>query len=170
MGCDITSYAETRGPDGTWSAVGDVFPLDEYDREVEGKDHGPHPFDWRSYSLFAWLAGVRNYSAITPLAEPRGLPGDLSPEVRKEADDDIEFGSFGWSWFTLAELLAVDYGAEVNDRRVTRNGDGGCTDESGEGERMPLREFLGADYFARLGDLTRLGNPEDVRVVFWFDN
>ena len=31
----------------------------------------------RNYNLFAMLAGVRNYSNITPIAEPRGIPHDV---------------------------------------------------------------------------------------------
>ena len=54
MGCDIHSYAERKTSKG-----------------YEIID-GLHPLDWRSYGLFGFLAGVRNYSAVTPIVPRRG--------------------------------------------------------------------------------------------------
>ena len=78
MGMDIHSYIETfDGSAWQWNR-GDLF------------DHGSwpgfckswEPFE-RSYGLFGFLAGMRNHDV--PLIHPcRGLPDDVSPEVRAE--------------------------------------------------------------------------------------
>jgi len=152
MGCDMHSHVETKGANG-W-------------QEVTGIES---PFETRSYGVYAFLAGVRNYSAIEPICAPRGLPADVSTSVQED------YEVWGWdahsaSWLLVSKLLAVDYDAEVNDRRVERNGNGGCTGSPEEGERMPLREFLGRGFMSTLDALAALGDPEDTRVVFWLDN
>jgi len=82
MGCDIHSVAiDPRGKPiegGKWadgkSANADSEMAYLYHDEGE-------PFGNRHYGLFAFLAGVLNYSGIRPLAEPRGLPNDLREHV-----------------------------------------------------------------------------------------
>ena len=66
-------------------------------------------FDDRNYKLFALLAGVRNYDGVEPIAEPRGWPDDLSPELEAERKH-IEHTP---SWFTVAELQ--DYFARMHE-------------------------------------------------------
>jgi hypothetical protein len=152
MGCDIHSHAEKR-VEGRWVHV-----------DVEA-------FEDRNYGFFGWLAGVRNYSAMTPIASNRGLPHDAS----RKTNADYE----GWSsdahsdsWVGLDELLAVDYSQTVEDRRVTKQlaagyWSGGETCDPGQGAPMTLQEFLGGGYFR---DLKRLQDAGAERVVFWFDN
>jgi hypothetical protein len=41
--------------------------------------------------------------------------------------------------------------------------------DEGEGKRLPLREFLGSKFFECLEILKMIGEPDAVRVVFWFD-
>ena len=69
MGCDIHCYAEKK-EEGRWAAI-----------------TGLHPFDWRSYGMYGFLAGVRNYSAVPPITAQPGFPSDASPEVHKEKDE-----------------------------------------------------------------------------------
>lgn len=173
MGCDIHSFAEVR-KNGKWEKVGDVFILDEDDRKFYEKERTEHPFIWRQYGLFGWLADVRNYSHMQPISIPRGIPRDLSPEVKAEV---VSWDADGHShsWLSLKELLAVDYEVEVWDRRVTREErpgyfNGAALANEGEGKHETLREFLGTSYFAVLEQLKALGQAEDVRIVFWFDN
>ena len=40
------------------------------------------PFDWRSYGMYGFLAGVRNYSAVQPISEPRGFPEDANSTIQ----------------------------------------------------------------------------------------
>lgn len=152
MGCDIHCFAERKDDAGKFIKVGDEF------------------FDWRSYGLFGFLADVRNYSAIPPIAPPRGVPDDMSEGVATEFD--------GWgrdahsaSWLGLPELLSFDYDAACEDRRCTRLVgnvyDGGSTADPGEGQSMTFRAFLGEGYFEELEKLRAAGAE---RIVFWFDN
>ena len=148
MGCDIHSFAEKK-EGASWAFIG-----------------GLHPFDWRSYGMYGFLAGVRNYSAVSPITAQRGFPRDASPEVREEKDQ-WEGDAHSASWLTLAELTAFDYDAPMEDRRVNRNGSGGCTCEPGEGKKTTYREFLGEKFFEDLASLKAAGAE---RVIFWFDN
>ena len=76
MGCDIHSFAERLNKQtNKWEKVGDAFSLDEYGKTRFKKDKGDSPFDWRSYSVFAFLADVRNYDHCEPISYPKGLPG-----------------------------------------------------------------------------------------------
>ena len=148
MGCDIHMYAEQLGRQ-RWK----VMPMKE-------------PFDQRSYGMFGFLAGVRNYSAVTPISYPRGLPNDVSPEVW---DACKEWGGDGHShsWLTVQELSNFDYNQVMEDRRVTINGNGGCTCEPGKGKKMTYRQFLSQFFF---DELQRVKDAGAERVVFWFDN
>lgn len=160
MGCDIHSFVEVR-PDDRWVRSDAQFQhYPDYASDA--------PFFHRSYSYFGFLADVRNYSHSPVIADPRGLPDDstLSP-------DDVDYAldaGHSHSWLMLAELLAYDYDQVFWDRRVTRDGNGAALAEEGEGEHLTLRAFLGEWFFETLAALGKLGAPEDVRIVFWFDS
>lgn len=67
-------------------------------RDLQGWYHN------RNYEAFAVLAGVRNRRDVTPIAEPRGIPADVSEPVRLyHAWDHSE------SYLGLNELLAFDW-------------------------------------------------------------
>ena len=89
------------------------------------------PVSWpsgRNYSLFAALAGVRNYHESACIAEPRGLPEGFSQEQKVEpywwcghayprhGSDGlyVEFGDHSFSWLTLDEMLAFDWSQPVH--------------------------------------------------------
>lgn len=114
-------------------------------------------FDVRSYVLFGFLADIRNYSAITPISQPRGLP----EWFKVNEEDTWDYHSF--SWLTLEELESYNYDQIVEDRRC----DNGCTCPPGQGEKMTLREFLGEWYFE---ELAKMKLAEVDVIVFWFDS
>jgi hypothetical protein len=150
MGCDIHTQAEKR-IDGKWTRI-----------------DGLEPFDWRSYGMYAFLAGVRNYSAVTPIAEPRGLPADA--DYTEDAEHWL--GEHSFSWLSIDELLTFDYTQTMEDRRVTRQLapnfiSGAETCEPGEGEKTTYRDFLGDGYFE---DLQKLKDAGAERVIFGFDS
>jgi len=154
MGCDIHIVAQRR-EDGQWRNVSAEF------------SEGPAPFDWRSYGLFGFLADVRNYSAVPPIAEARGLPSDF-----KMDDEEDWLGDHSHSWLSVQELAAFDYDAQLEDRRVARQiasglWSGSETCEPGKGEMTTYREFLGESFFK---DLQILQQTEAERVVFGFDS
>lgn len=159
MSTDITDLVEVRR-DGRWQFASDPFPSDDPGRGATWPAFG----DVRDYGLFGFLADVRNYSMVPTIAEPRGLPDDVSEEIRQEWDDDSDIGGNNASWLSLTELLAFDYDQEFEERS-----DGHGTLPEGRGVRTTVRKLLGDWYFERLALLGGLGAPEDVRLVFWFD-
>ena len=175
MGCDIHSFAERRNKEtNKWEKVGDAFTLDSYVKERMKKDKGEHPFVRRSYSLFAFLADVRNYDHCEPLAEPKGIPKDVCEEIRSEWEM-WEGNGHSASHFTAKELSDFDYEKTFWNRRVTKRTAPNCWNgaslaEEGEGKVLTYRENLGEMFFTHLEELKALGEPEDVRIVFWFDN
>lgn len=137
MGCDIHPYVEARTDGGEWQYLPDV-----------------DVFDCRDYSLFGFLADVRNYSDSPVIAEPRGLPDDVTAKIREAADWDNYHSR---TWFTLAELQEYDYEQRFDD----------CREPYGVPDTT-LRAFLGEWYFAELDRLAKI--PGEVRIVLWFDN
>lgn len=155
------------------------FPDDAWQRQVGDKrTRWAFPFATERYHLYAFLAGVRNEFGCVPLAEPKGVPEDISadaleifapgPWVVDEYGESREAGSveeilrvagndrWGFSWLTLAELLAFDY-----EQRFLDVSNVPYTTTS-------YRSFLGDAYMQCLDALKRLGPPNDVRIVFAF--
>ena len=167
MGCDIHSFVEIC-ENGKWQHCVLEWPC-EQSRFCEG------PFSWRSYWLFGMLAGVRNYSAIPPISEPRGWPDDVSYVCKLEYDDQLGDGH-NHSYFTLKELLEFNYDAQVEDRRCTIRTayggfDCGATCEPGMGEMVTYRERLGKCFFQQLETMRKtVDDPANLRVLFFFDN
>ena len=157
MGCDIHIHAEIK-TNGKWSIVSPPPAALEV-------------FGWRSYSTFAFLAGVRNYSAITPIAEPRGLPLDVSRGVQEESTE-WEGGCHTRSWLSIEELASFDYGAAMEDCRHTiqtgpNSWDGGATCDKEKGIQTTYTAFLVSGFVEAVEALRSAGIG---RLVFWFDN
>ena len=110
------------------------------------------PYGGRCYSLFGILAGVRNTSNTMIGGEfnLKGVPDDASPSV-KEMSDEYDIDGHSHNYFTVQELLDSDYNKMDKNELTT----------------------LGIDpYFfnTTIPQLQKIGNPEDVRIIFWFDN
>lgn len=153
MGCDIHAFAERRNEAGAWILVTvDVF-------------------EFRNYGIFAFLAGVRNYSEIKPIAPPRGFPTTAAPEIAEDYKSwDID--AHTPSWLTISELLNFDYSALMEDRRYAKqigpnSWDGAATCAPGEGMAQSWRQFLGDNFIEEIQNLAKWGAE---RIVFWFDN
>jgi len=97
MGCDIHMYAEKKVK-GVWEKVNIKNP------QCDGA-YNDYVFFGRNYGFFSILAGVRNYANayIEPIDQPRGLPDDVSPEIKK-ISDDWGVDGHSHSWFMLREL------------------------------------------------------------------
>lgn len=215
MGCDIHAFVEAKRF-GDWRHV--------YRPEKEAGswiDNYYFPTD-RDYDWFAVLANVRNGygfagcdtgDGFIPIADPKGLPEDVSVMVKAESDKWDSDGH-SHSWITLKELQAYDWDRETRKRGVIpaeeydKLGYGNAPKEwsgwvSGPGivvvphddyEHLKKTGDLSpsAKYYVqtdwslkyrdrfkhyfdkhlpRLAELAELyGGPENVRVVFWFDN
>ena len=233
MGCDIHFYVEHL-VDGKWVSA-DRWSSNEYAGD-EGEPaqcvkYEDCLYKGRNYSLFAIFADVRNGrgfagcdtgNGFVSIDDPRGLPKDVSPEVKADFDRWAGDGH-SHSWFTVAELFAYDWTQVTKHRgyvdavefwkwnRWNRahgespdsySGDvGGGIRKVPEAEMHQLLEPYGKGWSAEkriqadLGSvycqveweqpyyksvrgfwsdtmprLLRLGKPEEVRIVFWFDN
>lgn len=250
MGCDIHFYVEKR-VNGKWETADKWVPnpyADESDDPVERqrKVVEDHIYSGRNYDLFAILADVRNGrgfaggatgDGFVPIAEPRGLPEDVSPLVADESDG---WGGDGHSHshFTVAELMQYDWTQTTRHEgivnihewakfRLRGKPDSwsgmvagqnvailapGQFEEAWQAVRAnrnidihhapywvfretpdvvaDMVNLLGPNlslfcqvswvepYFVSAGEflsqtmpkLWRIGKPEDVRIVFWFDN
>lgn len=212
MGCDIHIFAEVK-TEGKWTKVGNIF---KGWREGELIDE---PYCGRNYDLFAILADVRNGrgfagvvtgSGFNPICEPKGIPDDVSPEI-KEDSDRWNGDGHSHSWLTIQELLNYDWNqltvksgvvSEVEYKEYKKSGSPSawCGSVSGgsvmnvdndvmdkvisskkplyPGKSIYTRVEWGSTYRERVSNfldetmpaLQKLGNPENVRIVFWFDN
>lgn len=112
MGTDIHFYVERRdGPDAPWQSA-DKWIDDGHGSHVSYTDAF---YSDRNYDLFAILADVRNGrgfagvktgDGFVPIAAPRGLPIDMSPELAAFMAQGIEHTP---SWLTVAELMSYDW-------------------------------------------------------------
>lgn len=197
MGSDIHLFVEKRENDN-WVPVADS----------ETSSYEGWLYNNRNYNLFAFLADLRNYNNYIPISRPKGLPHDVSKEVKEKAD---YWGVDGHthSWLTLEEILEFDWACEdikkgfVNEleyKEFIKNGyptswcggfGGNITNISNEdmdkiisGELkrdegvsyytevswlVTYKEQAGDFYTKAIPKLKELGNPENVRIVFWFD-
>nr|WP_321439614.1 hypothetical protein [uncultured Hyphomonas sp.] len=159
MVCDIFTRAQKRDG-GVWTDVA-MRPV----------------FQDSGYALFGFLANVRNYSAVPPISQPRGLPAGIELPPEDEFDEnevDVPKGYLGdhsFSWISIEELLAFDYEQAVENRRVSRQFgrivDHGVTAEPGAGRMTTYRDLLGPAFFFDLIELQERGVE---RVVFGFND
>lgn len=141
MGCDIHSGIEVRETNGPY--IGKWVPGIDFGADGSETDGEPAfaPVEERHYTLFGLMAGVRDKDQ-TPLVEPRGLPEDISPWMKKWSDD---WGAHSHSWLSLAELEAWE------DRLF--------------GELLEV-----ALPVMRAIQSRKVVSSEDVRLVFFFDS
>lgn len=198
MGCDIHVRIECRDGMGNWHKVpfhtqydvdcpSKYSPVEENSILVDGLNR-------RNYNFFAVLANVRNETwsdRIPPIAEPRGLPSDLSGRgvdadgCHMGSDYDWEFGDHSLSYITLQELLDYSWDQIIINRGFVSdefvNGWDGKTPPSSyagwsnRGQQVEwqntVKGMVGAHIFESIiPTLRQLGDPEDVRLVFGFDN
>src|SRR6266705_478516 len=120
-------------------------------RYITPPDYAPYSFYVGKRSVvYAQLAGVRNSESLTPIVDlewRRGLPSDVTDQVRRfKLDDQLKTPDNRiTTWATLAELEQIDWEAfsakwdEYNFSHETMD---------------------------RLRNVA-MGRPENVRIVFW---
>ena len=151
MGTDIHSFVEIRNTKtGKWE-LAKIYSMNHQ------SDRGLRPVEayyGRSYMLFGLLAGVRD--CVTPLIPLRGIPMDVSDDVR-EFYQAYEEDWHSASWMTLSELNVF-----CRDKSIDK--------ETGDKEyRRLLKGFRdNVDFIADV--CTYYVASPDVRVVFWFDS
>lgn len=157
MGCDIHLFVEVRRQ-GKWAQVvhapsGSVRPDDD------SPTYGDQFYAGRNYGLFTILANVRPYGHpnLAPMSKPRGLPKDVSKEVTAISEHWNGDGH-SHSHHTLNELMAYAYGETWISQRTINRLDGVTSEFQVTLEK--LCEFLVEPGIS----------PDDIRIVFWFDN
>lgn len=111
MGCDSHPIIEVRRRNGKWGLIDSKHKyyklLDKEGATYEDVEAAKPSFirvlGNRNYTLFAILAGVRNYSSIKPWFEERGFPEDVCKATVKEIPDDSDYHSH--TYFTVQELI-----------------------------------------------------------------
>jgi len=208
---------------GTW--VGTYEEWEKTRGSYEERSASPL-YVGRNYDLFAILADVRNGrgfagvptgEGFNPIAEPKGIPEDASPEYKWEAER-WDGDGHSHSYFTVSELLAYNWKQDTahiglvgpqNYLLYKKNGqpESWCGGVSGGSTRIVSNEEMEkhiADNKICLGDddrqewsakiytrlrwgvsyeacverflkttlpaLQQLGDPDEVRICFFFDN
>ena len=175
MGCDIHGYMETKHDysDKPW-----------WNKELEIPDD-------RDYDFFGILANVRNYANAKPISEPKGTPFDVSDEVKEEIQRWNSDGH-SHSYVTLKEFDDYDWESESLDGRIStirkstgeELGKASYTYEQDlskeELDKLDVelkhlnrkaKDLLSPKWKAYIELMrTYSSNPENVRIVFWFDN
>jgi len=208
MGCDIHLYVEYKDENGRWFKCKDGFTSDYFDQNSEHfrgdkyKDSAS-PYEGRNYLLFGYLADVRNGEgfagcdlgdALIPIAEPKGLPDDISMALQEDFDEFGCWDGHSCSYFTLGELREAYKNAEKitvvkrgfvspEQYKIFKvNGeqpDMWCGWTSIEGYKQiewktnlaqDLAEFF--DHVIPQLEKWNYGKRKDdkIRIVFWFDN
>lgn len=166
MGCDIHFFVEKRSKSSLrqeslnkiletegdikdeWVTADTWIPNPDFPEYSKNPIQiSSHFYRGRNYHLFGVLADVR-FDCPKPIAAGRGLPDNLSEEVKNE------YKSWGGdahscTWASLTELVNADW--DYYDSLV---------------EKGALDYFKGV-----LNTLKEISNNTDnVRCVFWFDN
>ncbi|MCK9447315.1 hypothetical protein M0Q50_10730 [bacterium] len=162
MGCDIHTYVEVRENDIWEYFYVKIFSYTDYNRGYI-KNSCCDPFGWRSYTMFSFLGDVRNYNGIQPIKDNIGLPKDISKDVKEIELQDSD-DNHSHSYITLKELIEYDYDISYKSTNYT---DGDLLTED---DIYVPRDNLNDLFFIHIEELKQLGEPDDVRIVFWFDN
>jgi len=183
MGADIHIFVERKRNNKWVRYTGNHFSLTEWERGYLGKEKGNIPFDWRSYGMFGFLAGVRARN-IKPIKEAiGGIPSNASEYVKKEFER-WEGGGHSHSFLTVRELTEFDYNQDLREPGENFSTNSRKTlfekkthrknkDFDEDDECKTYYDYLGGPdsmFFIHLKELSELGGPDDVRIVFWFDN
>jgi len=201
MGCDIHICTEIKkvveGTEEWFNAdnwkFNPYFKEDEEEGELEYEIKSI--YNNRGYNLFALLAGVRNYSEVVPIDEPRGIPKDVHSVTKREYES---WGLDGHtpSWFTLEELKqakkdnpTTQYSGMVSPEGMAAIENGDMPDMWCQDTNIPdykyvewahehtlfdqlieQLELIKRDGFLLFGDEEHPELDCKVRMVFWFDN
>lgn len=163
MGCDIHNHVEVK-INGIWEYdTLNNFSKYDYASNTYIKNSTSVPFGWRSYSMFSLLGEVRNYIGIIGISNNTGLPSDVSDDVKQESID--EYGdAHSHNYLTLRELIEFDYDKSYLNNNYVEG------ELITENDIYIPRDLLNELFFIQLEELKELGEPDDVRIVFWFDN
>jgi hypothetical protein len=143
VGCDIHAYAEVKR-NNEWYFFGSIH-------------------FYRNYKLFGKLAGVRSIEP-NPLAPDRGIPADAS-EITRMLYDRYTTDWHSASYATSEECKELEQWWDEENEREYYERCGGIGIKFSASSTFELKA---SD--EELDILKQLGDIQDYRMVFWFDN
>ena len=145
MGCNICICVEVL-KHNEWL---EVPPTNRAPQDDSDRQHNTWNWDgWRNYNTFSHLAGIRCCIGGDPIVEPRGLPLDVSMSVLARAKFETKVNlCHTHSYLMLRELIKHDWKFEED-------------------------EDYNSKWFCEnfIPTLHVLGEPDQVRMVFWFND
>ncbi len=144
----------------------DIYPIIEIKNlktgNWEGVENSVELFNFRDYPMYSFFAGIRNEYRCEPIFEPKGLPEDslvLNELITDEPfDNKIKFSEriielkTGHTYFLLGELINFNY-----DKIFGSSG-------------KTYKDMLDPLFFEHLKILSKFGQPNEVRLIVFFDN
>lgn len=189
MGVDISMYSEVRKK-GRWQFHEPSADFQEK-MELSKAEYNVPIYSIRNRQVYSLLVGYEssnsNANPLLPISPPKGKPIDISPEVAREL---LALGSdaFDTSWLTLEEIQAYDWnklmkctgyvdpkykGYFINRPKTFPPEVPRVSGFSKKWAKVnwfqPVSETGGQFYSDVIPYLCTLGQPEDVRVVFWLE-
>ena len=173
MGTSVSTVVEHFNGDEWVIQHDNIYPNMPYLHAIKG-EYTDRPFMAQHYGLFAFIADVRNYYVVPPIAPHRGLPedhesitqygfGGYKEQVSRYPYEILEGHSKTWVW--AKELIDYNYDTQFENRR----GEHG-TLPTGQGQIITIRELLGEHYFKEIAALKQFSTPEKVRIIFAFES
>ncbi len=146
------AMAEVRR-DGTWMSVGELFTSPWY-RPDEPPGEGNPP----KSRYYAWLYendGHPLSDVLSTIGMQKGWPEDATKQVNP--DPNWQQYLFEQSWITLKALLEGIL--RFDWKKPYKHS------HSAGGRHTTYREAVDGDFWTFVGELWRLGDPEDVRIL-----
>ena len=172
MGCDIHFYVEKKA-EGKWINSQKVA-IEHDDDTIPDVPYEDRIYSGRNYSLFGILANVRNGSdfagcdtgnAFIPISEPKGLPDDVSEEV-KAISDGWEPDCPSHSYHTLRDLLDYDWTQMATQRGwVTAQGYFDYINQSSYNENEAPSEYCGGAFGKDIRHIDAMVMESEVEAV-----
>ena len=150
MGADFNAFAERRGPAGWESCLGKP-------KRGKSADLLVLPCAGTRNKLLFGVLGAWEDDGLPAVVPERGLPADLSPQLRERAEPTVgRPGYCGHSWALAAELLAFPWADTVVKLH-------------GQRRKVSYAELFAEFVSETLPVLAGLGPPDAVRMVYWVD-
>jgi hypothetical protein len=168
-------FAETRKSESSeWKKVGNIFT------SVCGPTD--RPYCDRNSRLFALLADVRNEYNFDPIKRiAYKLPEDISNGIFDAFVSQT--GVYAIGYYTLQELIEFNWDFTFTNHGVISPTEiAGLLDGKIPTEYCGMSNLQGYEYreweerfessfvTEAIPELKKLGSPDNVRIVFWFDN
>lgn len=196
MGTDITLYAEINN-NGQWQPIPEPSTTNWSEGQVVPIEPISWGRPYELFTVLAGAATykVRTvHMEIQTIVEPRGFPRDMNPFYREAFDEEELDLTFCHSWLLVQEIIDFDWDNQFvihehyvepeNAHLFHKNNnfpydnfpkDAMLAYIQQKDKQLSLvrwkesyREFVGCSEWL-IEELLKLGDPQKVRVIFWFE-